>query len=59
MGSEEEEAGVEQAAAARRERLRALKAAQELLDTPDDENSVQAQGNDGLEEANGNDTEEK
>lgn len=58
MGSEEEEAGVEQAAAARRERLRALKAAQELLDTPDDENSVQAQGNDGLEDANGNDTEE-
>lgn len=59
MGSEEE-VGVEQAAAARRERLRALKAAQELHETPDDDNnSVKDQGNDGVEDANGDDTEEK
>ena len=34
MGAEED--AIEQAAAARRERLRALKAAQELLNTPDE-----------------------
>lgn len=32
-----EEDSIEQAAAARRERLRALKAAQELLNTPDED----------------------
>lgn len=51
MGTEEE-VGVEQAAAERRERLRALKAAQELLETPDDGDPVPAQGNDGLEDGN-------
>lgn len=47
MGEEEE--SVEQAAAARRERLRALKAAQQLLNTPDEDSSAQ------LEEDNTND----
>lgn len=37
-----EEDSIEQAAAARRDRLRALKAAQELLNTPD-EDSAQAE----------------
>lgn len=32
-----EEDSIEQAAVARRERLRALKAAQELMETPDDD----------------------
>ncbi|KAL5746988.1 hypothetical protein ACOSP7_023977 [Xanthoceras sorbifolium] len=35
----EEEDSIEQAAAARRDRLRALKAAQELLNTPDDDST--------------------
>ncbi|KAK3225890.1 hypothetical protein Dsin_005752 [Dipteronia sinensis] len=35
----QEEDSIEQAAAARRERLRALKAAQELLNTPDDDST--------------------
>lgn len=34
-----EEDSIEQAAAARRERLRALKAAQELLNTPDEDSA--------------------
>uniref|UniRef100_A0A5B7BH85 Putative coiled-coil domain-containing protein 12 isoform X1 n=1 Tax=Davidia involucrata TaxID=16924 RepID=A0A5B7BH85_DAVIN len=50
-----EEESIEQAAAARRERLRALKAAQDLLNTPD-ENSVQLQ--DKPEDANGTNDEE-
>ncbi|KAA8549645.1 hypothetical protein F0562_001337 [Nyssa sinensis] len=50
-----EEESIEQAAAARRERLRALKAAQELLNTPD-ENSVQLE--DKPEDANGTNNEE-
>ncbi|XAR55206.1 hypothetical protein NMG60_11035207 [Bertholletia excelsa] len=37
-----EEESIEQAAAARRERLRALRAAQDLLNTPDDDSSSQA-----------------
>ncbi|KAL6997293.1 hypothetical protein U1Q18_007418 [Sarracenia purpurea var. burkii] len=37
-----EEESIEQAAAARRERLRALKAAQDLLNTPEDDSSVHA-----------------
>ncbi|XP_052180729.1 uncharacterized protein LOC127793946 [Diospyros lotus] len=36
-----EEESIEQAAAARRERLRALRAAQDLLNTPDDDSAVQ------------------
>ncbi|CAA7391054.1 unnamed protein product [Spirodela intermedia] len=40
MGAEEE--SVEQAAAARRERLRALRAAKELLSTPDEESAAAA-----------------
>ncbi|WOG93620.1 hypothetical protein DCAR_0312906 [Daucus carota subsp. sativus] len=46
MGSEEE-LSVEQAAAERRERLRALKAARELSETPaEDDKPVQAEGDD-------------
>lgn len=37
-----EEESIEQAAAARRERLRALKAAQDLLNAPEDESIEQA-----------------
>ncbi|KAL8123981.1 uncharacterized protein LOC141717923 isoform X2 [Apium graveolens] len=48
MGSEEE-ISVEQAAAERRERLRALKAARQLSET--DHKSVQAQGDDEPEDA--------
>lgn len=51
MGSEEE-SSVEQAAAERRERLRALKAARELSEiAADDDKSVQAQGDDEPEDA--------
>lgn len=58
MGSEEE-VSVEQAAAERRERLRALKAARELSETPaDDDKPVQAQDDDESEDAE-RDTEEK
>ncbi|KAK1384122.1 mRNA splicing factor, Cwf18 [Heracleum sosnowskyi] len=58
MGSEEE-VSVEQAAAERRERLRALKAAKQLSETAADEDkSVQAQGDDDPEDADP-DTEEK
>lgn len=42
-----EEDSIEQAAAARRERLRALKAAQELLNTPDEDSAqVEYKAND-------------
>ena len=42
-----EEDSIEQAAAARRERLRSLKAAQELLNTPDeDSGQVESKTND-------------
>lgn len=42
-----EEDSIEQAAAARRERLRALKAAQELLNTPDEDSTqVEYKAND-------------
>lgn len=45
MGPEED--SIEQAAAARRERLRALKAAQELLNTPDEDSAqVERESND-------------
>lgn len=51
MGSEEQ-LSVEQAAADRRERLRALKAARELSETvADEDKSVQAQGDDEAEDA--------
>ncbi|KAG6778943.1 coiled-coil domain-containing protein 12 [Populus alba x Populus x berolinensis] len=45
MGLEEEES-IEQAAAARRERLKALKAAQELLNTPDADSAKTADDDD-------------
>ncbi|KAI3745729.1 hypothetical protein L6452_08135 [Arctium lappa] len=54
MASDEEET-IEQAAAARRERLRALKAAQQLLETPEDDGG---QANDKPEDENGVDDEE-
>lgn len=58
MGSEEQ-VSVEQAAAERRERLRALKAARELSETAaDDDKSVQAQGDVEPQDAE-RDTEEK
>ena len=42
-----EEDSIEQAAAARRERLRSLKAAQELLNTPDEDSAqVESKTND-------------
>ncbi|XP_062158997.1 uncharacterized protein LOC133866474 [Alnus glutinosa] len=53
MGPEED--SIEQAAAARRERLRALKAAQELLNTPDEDSAqVERESNDenGTDEEN-------
>ncbi|KAJ9145680.1 hypothetical protein P3X46_028035 [Hevea brasiliensis] len=43
-----EEDSVEQAAVARRERLRALKAAKELLDTPDDDTETAKDDNPGM-----------
>ncbi|KVI07728.1 coiled-coil domain-containing protein 12 [Cynara cardunculus var. scolymus] len=54
MASDEEET-IEQAAAARRERLRALKAAQQLLENPEDDG---AQANDKPDGENGVDDEE-
>ncbi|XP_011035412.1 PREDICTED: coiled-coil domain-containing protein 12 [Populus euphratica] len=50
MGLEEEES-IEQAAAARRERLKALKAAQELLNTPDADSAKTADDDDDDDEA--------
>lgn len=59
MGSEEE-LSVEQAAAERRERLRALKAARELSETPaEDDKPVQAEGDDEPEDDAERDKEEK
>ncbi|KAL1824802.1 uncharacterized protein LOC108211720 [Daucus carota subsp. sativus] len=58
MGSEEE-LSVEQAAAERRERLRALKAARELSETPaEDDKPVQAEGDDEPEDDAERDKEE-
>lgn len=54
MASDEEET-IEQAAAARRERLRALKAAQQLLENPEDDGG---EANDKPEDENGVDDEE-
>jgi len=51
-----EEDSIEQAAAERRERLRALRAAQELFETPD-EDSAQAQTQ--SEDGDANNNEEK
>ena len=45
MGLEEEDS-IEQAAAVRRERLKALKAAQELLNTPDADSAKTADDDD-------------
>ena len=42
MGDEDE--SIEQAVASRKERLQALKATQQLLNTPDDDVSAQADG---------------
>lgn len=49
MASEEE--SIEQAATARRERLKALRAAQELLNSTDDDSAPQADDNGTDEEA--------
>ncbi|XP_057544412.1 uncharacterized protein LOC130823699 [Amaranthus tricolor] len=47
-----EEQSIEQAAAERRERLRALRAAQELLETPDDDSSLPKNDSDNGDAAN-------
>lgn len=54
MGAEDE--SIEQAVAARRERLRALRAAQELLNAPGEDSAAQA--NDKLDGENDNDEED-
>ncbi|PWA99547.1 mRNA splicing factor, Cwf18 [Artemisia annua] len=51
MGIEEEET-IEQAAAARRERLRALKAAQQLLENPEDDETQANEDQNGDDENN-------
>lgn len=56
----EEDDSIEQAVAARRERLRALRAAQELLNAPSEDSAAQADGkSDGENENDEDDAQEE